>query len=178
MNNAGNAETYLKWVQVYDRVLGKKNLLTNLDVATEERKKLLKEMKKFIRVPKRETPELKLVPELEVTATKVKLTEASAEHVILIGACYDLFCQLLADDPQAPRDCIIREVHVNDPWTALNGTKHKGLRMKTSELLQDCIMFHEHTVFSIDAAEWQKSYMMGSLKKPHGMSIKKHVSHF
>jgi hypothetical protein len=50
--------------------------------------------------------------------------------------------------------------------------------MKTFELLQDCIMFHKCTVFSVDAAERQKSYMMGSLKKPPGMSIKKHVSHF
>ena len=39
-------------------------------------------------------------------------------------------------------------------------------------------MFHKCTVFSVDATERQKSYMMGSLKKPHGMSIKKHVSRF
>ena len=36
MNDAGNAEMYLKWIQVYDCVLGKKNLRANLDVATEE----------------------------------------------------------------------------------------------------------------------------------------------
>ena len=57
-------------------------------------------MKKFLNVPKRETPELKVVWELEVTATKVKLTEASTVHTIAIGACYDLFRQRLADDPQ------------------------------------------------------------------------------
>jgi hypothetical protein len=39
-------------------------------------------------------------------------------------------------------------------------------------------MFHKRTVFSVDATEQQKSYMMGSLKRPHGMSIKKHVSCF
>jgi hypothetical protein len=60
--------------------------------------------------------------------------------------------QLLADDPQVQWDHIVREVHKNNPWTALNGTKHKGLRMKTSESLQDCIMLHKHTVFSVDAA--------------------------
>jgi hypothetical protein len=49
--------------------------------------------------------------------------------------------------------------------------------MKTSESLADCITFHKCTVFSLDAAERQKSYMMGSLKKPHRMTIKKHVSH-
>ncbi len=50
--------------------------------------------------------------------------------------------------------------------------------MKTSESIEDCITFHTLTVFSCDAAERQKSYIMGILKKPHGMSIKKHVSHF
>ena len=169
----------MKWVQVYDCILGKKKLRTNLDVATEECKKVLEEMKKFLKVPKRETPELKVVWELEVTATKVKLKEADTVLAIAIGACYDLFRQLPADDPQVQWDRIVRpELHKNNPWTALNGTKHKGLRMKTFKSLQDCIMFHKLTVFSVDAAERQKSYMMGRLKKPHGMSIKKHVSCF
>ncbi len=48
--------------------------------------------------------------------------------------------------------------------------------MKTSKSLEDCITFHKRTVFSLDAVERQKSYMMGSLKKPHRMTIKKHVS--
>ena len=48
--------------------------------------------------------------------------------------------------------------------------------MKTSKLLEDCIIFHKCTVFFVDIVDWQKSYMMGSLKKPHGMTIKKHVS--
>jgi hypothetical protein len=48
--------------------------------------------------------------------------------------------------------------------------------MKTSKSLEDCITFHKRTVFSVDAVERQKSYMMGSLKKPHRMTIKTHVS--
>jgi hypothetical protein len=74
-------------------------------------------------------------------------------------------------------DPIVREVHKMDPWTALDRQKNKGLRMKTSESLEDWITFHKRTVFSVDAAERQKSYMMGSWKKPHRMTIKKHVSH-
>jgi hypothetical protein len=178
MNNASIAEMYLKWVQVYEPVLGKNNLRVPLDVATVERKKLLEDMKKFLKVPKKETPENKVVRELEVVATKVKLTEASSVHATPIEACYDLFRQLLMDDPQVQWDRIIREVHNNNPWIALDGTKIRGLRMKTSKSLEDCITFHKRTVFSVDAAEQQKSYMMGSLKKPHGMTIKKHVSRF
>ena len=86
MNNVGNTETYLKRIQVYDPVLDKKKLRTNLDIATEKCKKVIEEMKKFLKVPKRETPELKVVRELEVTATKVKLTKASAVQAIAFGA--------------------------------------------------------------------------------------------
>ena len=50
--------------------------------------------------------------------------------------------------------------------------------MKTSESLQDCITFHKRTVFSVDAGEQKKSYLMGSVKKPHRMSVKQHVSRF
>jgi hypothetical protein len=115
--------------------------------------------------------------ELEVASTKVKLAEATTIHTIAIQACYNLFRQLLADDPQDQWGRIVREVHETDPWTTLDETKNRGLRMKTSELLQDCIKFHKRTVFSVDAVEQQKSYMMGSLKKPHHKTIKKHVSH-
>jgi hypothetical protein len=157
MNDGSNTEMYLKWVQVYICILGKKNLHVPLDIATVDRKKLLEDMKKFLKVPKRETSENKVTQELEVAATKVKLKEATAIHAIAIQACYDLFRQLLTDDPQDQWDHIVREVHKTDPWTALDGTKIRGLRIKTSELLEDCITFHKHTVFSVDAVEQQKS---------------------
>ena len=47
MNNASNTKTYLKWIQLYLRVLGEKELCTPLDVATGVRKKLLEDFKKF-----------------------------------------------------------------------------------------------------------------------------------
>ena len=53
MHDAGNSETYLKWIQIYDCILGKKKLREKLDVATESFVKVFKEMKKFLKVPKR-----------------------------------------------------------------------------------------------------------------------------
>ena len=94
MNDASNTETYLKWIQVYIRILDEKNLRAPLDVATVERKKLLKDLKKFLKVPKREAAENKLTRELDVAATKVKLKKATAIYAIAIQACYDLFRQL------------------------------------------------------------------------------------
>ncbi len=148
-----------------------------LDITIVERKKLLEDLKKFLKVPKREATENKVTGELELATTKVKLEEATAIHPIAIQACYDLFRQLLADDPHDQWDRIVREVHEMDPWTALDRQKNKGLPMKTSKSLEDCITVHKRTVFSVDAVERQKSYSMGSLKKPHRMNIKKHVSH-
>jgi hypothetical protein len=99
MNGASNAETYLKWIQVYLYVLGKKNLCVPLDVATVDRRKLLKDFKKFSKAPKREVAENKVMREVELAATKVKLKEVTTIHAIASQACYDLFRQLLADDP-------------------------------------------------------------------------------
>jgi hypothetical protein len=48
-------------------------------------------MKKFLKVPKKETAENKVTRELEVATTKVKLAEVTAIHTIAIQACYDLF---------------------------------------------------------------------------------------
>jgi hypothetical protein len=132
MSNASNTAMYLTWIQVYISILGEKNLRVPLDIATVDQKKLLKDLKKFLKVPKKEAVENKVKRELEVAATKVKLVEATAIHVIAIQACYDLFRQLLADDPRDQWDRIVREAHELDPWTTLDGTKNKGLRMKTS----------------------------------------------
>ncbi len=118
-----------------------------------------------------------MVMEVELADTKVKLVEVTAIHAIAIQACYDLFRKLLADDPCDQWDHIIKEVHDLDPWTSLDGHKNNRRRMKTSESLEDYITFHKRTVFLLDAVERQESYMMVSLKKPHKMTIKSHVSH-
>ena len=84
---------------------------------------------------------------------------------------YNLFCRLLADEPQVQWDCIVDNVHTKNPWMGLDGVKHNGLRRKTAKSLDDCIMFHKITVLSVDAAERRKAYMIGSIKKPHQMTI-------
>ena len=106
----------------------------------------------------------------------MKSAAAYAKHTKAIGVCYDLFRQLLDDEPQVQWDRIIKEVHKKDPCAGLDGVKRKGLCMKTLKLLKDCIMFHKLTVFNCDTAEHQKAYMMGSLKKLHQLTIQKHLS--
>ena len=97
---------------------------------------------------------------LELAACKVKSDAAYTKHANAISVPYDLFRQLLADEPQVQWDRIVEDVHNKDPWTGLDGVKHIGLCMKTAKSLEDCTMFHKITVFSVDAAERQKAYMM------------------
>jgi hypothetical protein len=123
-----------------------------------------------------ESKDQKAERELELAACKEKSDDAYTKHAEAIGVHYDLFRQLLADKPQVQWDRIVEEVHNRDPWTGSNGNKHPGLRMKTAKSLEDCIMFHKITVFSVDAAERQKAYMMGSLKKPPQLTIQNHIS--
>ena len=132
MHGTSNTETYLKWFQTYLCVLGKKELRTPLDVATGVCKKLLEDLKKFSKAPKKELAENKVIREVELADTKEKLIEATASHAIAIQACYDLFRKLLVDDPRDQWDHIVKEVHNLDPWTSLNGHKNNGQRMKTS----------------------------------------------
>ncbi len=62
-------------------------------------------------------------------------------------------------------------MQAKDPWEDLKGAKHDGLRRKSVKSLSDCIDFHKLTVYSVNAAERQRFYMMCNLKKPEKLSI-------
>ncbi len=91
MSNTGNAETYLKWIQVFICILDKKNLCGRLSTTSESLKKALEDLKKFLKVPKKETPKQKVTWELEVAAAKVKATEANAVLRLLLGPAMTCF---------------------------------------------------------------------------------------
>ena len=171
MGDASNPKTYIKWFLVYLRVISKKKFDEKLLACSKSLKEALEDLQKPSKVPKKESADEKAERKLELAAAKLRSSEAYVEHASAIGVCYDLFCQLLADEPQVQRDRMVREVHKKDPWMGLDGNKHKGLHMKTSKLLEDCIMFHKLTVFNCDWVERQKAYMMGSLEKPRQLTI-------
>ena len=66
--------------------------------------------------------------EVELAATKVKLEEATTIHTIAIQACYDLFRQLLVDDPHDQWDRIVREVTNQTPGLRWTDTRTTGYR--------------------------------------------------
>jgi hypothetical protein len=67
-------------------------------------------------------------------------------------------------------------MHTKNPWEDLTGAKQNSLCMKLQISLKDCIEFHKLTLFSVDAAERLKYYVMCSVKKPMRWSIRMHVT--
>jgi hypothetical protein len=57
-------------------------------------------------------------------------------------------------------------MHTKTPWEDIKGVKHNSLCRKSQQSLTDCIEFHKLTVFTVNAAERLKYYLMCSVKKP------------
>jgi len=93
-----------------------------------------------------------------------------------VGLVYNLFRKTLKEDPKLQWDRIVDDMHAKNPWEDLRGAKHDGLRRKSMASLWECIDFHKLTVYSVEAAERQRFYMLCNLKKPAKSSIRAHVT--
>jgi hypothetical protein len=109
-------------------------------------------------------------------AVKTELIRAEASETAKVGLVYELFRKSSKEDPKLQWDRIVNDVHATDPWEDLKGAKHDGLCRKSTQSLWECVDFHKLTVYSIDAAERQRFYMLCNLKKPAKSSIRAHVT--
>jgi hypothetical protein len=100
MGDTFNAETYMKWYFNYLRVIVERKSDVKLLACAETLKRAIEDLKKPSKVPKRESEDQKAERELELAACKEKLDNLYAKHATAIGVHYDLFRQLLADEPQ------------------------------------------------------------------------------
>jgi hypothetical protein len=96
---------------------------------------------------------------------------AEANETAKVGIVYDLFRKSLKEDPELQWDRIVDDMHTKNPWEDLKGVKHDGLHSKSSRSLWECINFHKLMIYSIDAVERQRFYMLCNLKKPTKSSI-------
>jgi hypothetical protein len=141
----------------------KKGYKADLEAAT---KVTLSALKKLAKAQTGEKDPAKAKRLTEVEAAKVRLINAKVAESTLPCLAYDLFRKLLRDKPKIQWDRIVTEMHTKSPWEDIKGAKHNGLRGKLHQSLTDCIKFHKLTVFTVDAAEWLKYYIMHSVKKP------------
>jgi len=109
-------------------------------------------------------------------AVETELLKAEASETAKVGLVYELFCKGLKEDPELQWDRIVDDMHAKDPWEDLKDAKHDGLRRKSSASLWECIDLYKLMVYSIDAAERQRFYMLYDLKKPAKSSIRAHVT--
>ena len=107
---------------------------------------------------------------------KQELVTAEVAESANVATVCELFCKGLKEDPELQWDRIVEDMHTRDPWEDLKGVKHEGIRRKSCLSLWECIDFHTLTVYSIDAAERQRFYMLFNLKKPTKSSIRAHVT--
>ena len=114
-------QDYLKWLLVYICIGEEKKLDEKLKETMEALTITWEAFNKLHMAPKNESTNAKAEQELEVTAAKNRLREAKVKMGSAIGACYNLFHQLLADKPQVQWDHIVAEVYNKDPWTGLDG---------------------------------------------------------
>ncbi len=111
-----------------------------------------------------------------VEAAKVRLVEAKVAESTLACLAYDLFCKLLRDKPKIQWDRIVTDMHTNNNWEDIKGVTHNSLCEKLQQSLTDCVKFHKLTVFTVDAVERLRYYLMCSVKKPVRWTICMHIS--
>ena len=97
--------------------------------------------------------------------------EAEVSEEAKVATVYNLFRKTLKEDPELQWDCIVKVMHSKDPWKDLKGIKHGRIHRRTSKSLWECIDFHKLTVYSIDAVEQQRLYILCHLKKAARSSI-------
>jgi hypothetical protein len=107
----------------------------------------------------------------KVKAAKERRISAKVAENTLTCVAYDLFCKLLRDEPKIQWDCIVTEMHTKNPWEDIKGAKHNGLRGKSNQSLTNCIEFYKLKVFTVNAAERLKYYLMCCIEKPIRWSI-------
>jgi hypothetical protein len=154
----------------------KKGYKVDLEAASKVTLSATTALKKLAKAQTGEKDPAKAERLTKVEAAKVRLINAKVAESTLACLAYDLFCKLLRDEPEIQWDRIVTDVHTKNPWEDIKGVKHNSLCRKLQQSLTDCIEFHKLTVFTVDAAERLRYYLMCSVKKPVRWTIRMHIS--
>jgi len=176
LGNSSGSEEYLQHHNTCLRLLARKKWDEELAKLTKAVVTALALAKKLLKPPSEEMESGMAQRVSLFEAAVVAQTKAQDLESTKVGLVYNLFHKTLKEDPELQWDRIVDDMHAKNPWEDLRGVKHDGLRRKLMKSLADCINFHKLTVYSVDAVERQRFYMMCSLKKPAKSSIRSHVT--
>jgi hypothetical protein len=154
----------------------KKGYKADLKVASKVTLSATTALKKLAKAQNGEKDPAKAKRLTKVEAAKVRFINAKVAESTLACLAYDLFCKLLRDKPKILWDCIMTDMHTKNTWEDIEGVKHNSLHGKLQQSLTDCIEFHKLTIFTVDAVERLRYYLMCSVKKPVRWTIRMHIS--
>jgi hypothetical protein len=154
----------------------KKGYKADLEAASKVTLSTTTALKKLAKAQPGEKDPAKAKRLTKVEAAKVRLINAKVAESTHACLAYDLFCKLHRDKPNIQWDWIVTDMHTKNPWEDIKGVKHNSLRGISQQSLMDCIKFHKLTVFTIDAAERFRFYLMCSVKKPVRWTICMNIS--
>ena len=176
LGDSPGPEEYLQHINSFLRNLSRKKWDVKMTKSIRAVQLATASMTKFARVPINETSAMTATRSASLAAAVEDRKKAEAHETQEVGLVYDLFRKQLKEDPELQWDRIVDDMHAKDPWEDLRGVKHIGLRRKSYASLWECIDFHKLTVFTVDAAERQRFYMLCNLRKPVKSSIRSHVT--
>jgi hypothetical protein len=160
LGDSPGAEEYLQHLNTFTQMLVRKKLSDDLTKCTKAVVSAAVAVRKFLKVPNGEKTSEKAERLLLLKPTKQELVTAEVAEAAKVGTIYKLFRKGLKEDPELQWDRIMEDMHTRDPWEDLKGVKHQGIRRKSCLSLWECVDFHKLTIYSIDAVERQRFYML------------------
>jgi hypothetical protein len=174
LGNGADEEDYVKHLMSFFRFMEKKGYKADLEKASQITLSVTTALKKLAKAQHGEKDPAKAKRLTRVEATKIRLINTKVAESTLGCLAYDLFRKLLRDELEIQRDWIMTDMHTKNPWEDIKGVKHNSLHGKSQQSLTDCIEIHKLTVFTVDAAERLRYYLMCSIKKPVRWAIRMH----
>ncbi len=104
---------------------------------------------------------------------KAKQAQKDAKGAMIASASqmFTFYLNLLSPESKYAWNKIISEQTESNPFVNLQGVSLEGPRGMSCKLFNNCVMFHLHTAFPINAAEQEKYYNSNVLKKPQRINV-------
>jgi hypothetical protein len=165
LGNGADGEEYVKQLMSFFCFMEKKGYKADLEKASQVTLSTTTALKKLAKAQHGKKNSAKAERLTKVEAAKVRLIDAKVAESMLACLAYDLFCKSLRNEPEIQWDRIVTDMHTKNPWEDIKGVKHNSLWGELQQSLTDCIKFHKLTVFTVDAAERLRYYLICSIKK-------------
>ncbi len=166
LGDGADGEEYVKHLMSFFRFMEKKGYEADLKAASKVTLGTTTALKKLAKAHHGKKDPAKAERLTKVEAVKVRLIDTKVAESTLACLAYNLFHKLLRDEPKIQWDWIVTDMHTKNPWEDIKGVKHNSLCGKSQQSLTDCIEFYKLMVFTVDAAERLRYYLMCSVKKP------------